>query len=480
MLGTWTDQLVGLVSPKAMRTRQAHRRAYRVVQDLEKRHGYEGASRGRKTAGWRTSQQSANAAIEVDGQLLRDRARDLVRNNPWAARGLQVLATNVVGSGIRPQLRLEDDDRRRELEDTWSRWAESTACDAAGLTNFYGLQEQVVRAAAEGGGCLVRRRWRRPEDGFEVPLQLELLEVDYLDDDLDRELAGGGKIIGGIQYGAFGQLEGYHLRYDHPGDRYLRRYESRFVPAAEVLHVFKSKRPGQLLGVTEFAPAILSLFELKELTDAHLAQQKVAACFGALITKNAEEDDLGPTEDDPEAVGGEPGEEIERLGPATVQYLEPGEDVQFGSPPRAEGLEPMVQTHLRAVASALGISFEALTNDYRQVPFSAARMSWGESERNFEGWRRHALVPQFCTPAWGWFSEALELATGQPAGVRPTWSSPRRLMLDPVKEASAARSLLDAGLISKAEWWRQHGYEPDRMRAEVSQDREAAENAAEA
>ena len=479
MLERFADDLVGLVSPKRKLQRLRYRHAAEAVDRLMGRDGYEGASRGRRMAGWHTSQQSANAAIEVDGQLLRDRARDLVRNNPWAARGLQVLATNVVGSGIRPQLRVEDDGQRRELEDAWARWAESTDCDAAGQHNFYGLQEQVVRAAAEGGGCLVRRRFRRASDGLEIPMQLELLEVDYLDDHLDRELEGGGKILGGIEFDVLGRLRGYHLRYEHPGDRYLRSFESRFVPASEVLHVFRAKRAGQVLGVTEFAPAITSLKELKELTDAHLVQQKIAACFGALVTKDPAEDELAEALPDAEAAGGEPGDELERLGPGLIQYLNPGEDVKFGDPPRADGLEPMVQTHLRAIASSLGISFEALTNDYRQVPFSAARMSWGESERTFDSWRRGAVVPSFCAPVWRWWADARFLATGQEVDVRPTWSSPRRLMLDPVKEATGAATLIDNGLLSRDEWWRQHGYEPDRMRTEVSRDRERQEKPSE-
>lgn len=37
--------------------------------------------------------------------------------------------------------------------------------DAAGLTDFYGLQALAYRAMLEGGETLIRLRYRRPEDG---------------------------------------------------------------------------------------------------------------------------------------------------------------------------------------------------------------------------------------------------------------------------------------------------------------------------
>jgi capsid protein len=68
--------------------------------------GYDGAARGRRTEGWRAPGSSADTEIGVAGALLRDRMRDLVRNNPHAAKAVAVLVNNIIGAGIMPRPRV--------------------------------------------------------------------------------------------------------------------------------------------------------------------------------------------------------------------------------------------------------------------------------------------------------------------------------------------------------------------------------------
>jgi capsid protein len=62
---------------------------------------------------------------------------------------------------------------------------------------------------------------------------------------------------------------------------------------------------------------------------------------------------------------------------------------------------------LRAIATGLGLTYEDLTGDYTNMPFSAARMSrlrhWA---RVVDDWRWRLLIPQFCDPVWDWAMEA--------------------------------------------------------------------------
>ena len=48
---------------------------------------YDGAKLGRRTKNWHTPSTSALAESRVSLQRLRDRSRDLIRNNPYAAHG---------------------------------------------------------------------------------------------------------------------------------------------------------------------------------------------------------------------------------------------------------------------------------------------------------------------------------------------------------------------------------------------------------
>ena len=282
---------------------------------------YEGAKMGRRTDGWVSTGSDANAEIGSARTRLVARSRDLVRNNPYAARAIKALTANVVGCGIVPRA----DDR---TDEAWARWADQA--DAAGRTDFYGLEALICRTLVESGEVLVRRRMRRPSDGMDVPMQLEVLEPDYLDTtkDVSRVEAAGGYIQQGIEFDAIGRRRGYWLFRNHPGSQAIvarSSSESRFIPADEILHIYEPLRPGQIRGVPWFAAAIIKLRDLDEFDEARLIKAKIEACFAAFVTTDDDAATLGEAEIDPET-----GRRIESFEPGMVEYLQPGRDVKFG------------------------------------------------------------------------------------------------------------------------------------------------------
>ena len=96
---------------------------------------------------------------------MRSRSRDMVRRNAWASNAIESFVGNCVGTGIKPQSRHLDAAVKRRIQELWLRWTDNA--DAAGLTDFYGLQALVCRSTVEGGECLVRIRERRPEEPAE-------------------------------------------------------------------------------------------------------------------------------------------------------------------------------------------------------------------------------------------------------------------------------------------------------------------------
>src|SRR5512144_1061582 len=140
----WLDRAVGYVAPQAGLRRARHRAAMAALA-----RSYEGARVGRRTEGWVVAGTSANAEIGTALSRLRDRSRDLVRNNPYAAKATHAVVSNLVGTGILPRARSADAGANESADKLWARFAE--ACDADGLTDFSGLQALVVRAMAESG-----------------------------------------------------------------------------------------------------------------------------------------------------------------------------------------------------------------------------------------------------------------------------------------------------------------------------------------
>ena len=135
--------------------------------------GYAAAHDHRASA-WAPSGGSANAEVGMAAATVARRARDAVRNDSYASRIVDLWTGNAVGAGI--TTRWPDDAHGR----AWQRWAESTACDAEGRLDLYGLQALVMRAVVESGECFVQFLLARPTASNPIGLRLQVLESDHL------------------------------------------------------------------------------------------------------------------------------------------------------------------------------------------------------------------------------------------------------------------------------------------------------------
>ena len=454
----WLDSAIGWISPTAGLRRARARAAMQIVETQRRR--YEGASAGRRTDGWLTSGGDANAEISSANARLRTRSRDLVRNNAYAAKAVQALTSNVIGGGIVPRA----DDRTDTL---WARW--SDRADASGLTDFYGLQSLIMRTVVELGSALVRLRIRQPDDALAVPFQLQVMEPDHLDGSKDMlVLPNGGLIHQGIQFDALGRRQGYWLYPRHPGSQGLPgsgTFESRFVPADEILHIFDPLRPGQANGVPWFAPAIIKLQDLDGYDAAELMRKKIEACFAAFVTSAEEDTPLGAATTDSE------GNRIEEFEPGMVEYLRPGSDVKFGEPKATGGYGEYMRVQLHAVAAAVGLTYELLTGDLSQVNFSSARIGLIEFRRRVKQIQTQILLPQLLLPVWSWFVDI-----GQAAGaldmrrnrIGVKWTYPKFEAVEPLKDAMADLTRIRSGTLTLAEAQAAAGFDPADMLAEIA------------
>lgn len=457
---SWLDRTIDAVAPQ---WGLARARA-RAAQTLLKRH-YEAAASGRRTQGWSRSTGDANSMVGAALANVRATARDLVRNNAHAASAVQTIADQVVGWGIVPK---PTPANVRALA-AWREWAETTACDADGRCDFYGLQKLVIRTVVESGECLIRRRIRRPEDGLPIPLQIQVLEPDYLDTSkTNLRTAGGRRVINGVEFDGIGRRVAYHLFPEHPGSpMYGGTTASVPVPAESVLHVYAQTRPGQVRGMSWFAPVVLKMKDFDEYDDAQLMKQKIAACLSVIVTDSS---GLG------EPLGSVDAESptIDSLEPGAIIRRPPGETIEVVQPPRTAEFADYTEITLRAVATGLGVTYEDLTGDYTDLPFSAARMSRLRQWARVEDWRWQMLIPQFCDPAWVWAMEAAAIA-GLVGEVRPraAWTAPPLPMIDPSAEGLAYQRNVRSGIMSLSEALRERGYDPEETLEELRRDFES-------
>lgn len=459
------EKIIEFFSPALALRRE---RARSAVGQLRRFDAASGTHRGKALRGTGTS---ADAEIKAQTARIRARAREQVRNNAWAKKGPQVLRTNTVGKGIRPAINHKSKVATRKAKELWKAWADKTGCDFYGKNNFYGIQRLVMNHLAVDGEVFVylRRVPRWKELGLPMPIQLQVLEVDYLDTSKHFERTDGrNSVINGIEYDSDGRVVAYHLFKNHPGDAFVaNEYETARHPASDILHIFRQDRAGQSRGFSELAAVLMRLHDLDAYEDAQLYRQKVAACFTAFIT--ADSDGL------PGTTKTESGFDLERLEPGIVERLAPGEEITFSSPPETRSYDEFTRSVLRGVSAGLGITYESLTNDLSGVNFSSGRMGWVEMGRAIQEWQE-LLENQLCDPVWDFFLKAAQIGRALPKGGRfnVTWTSPRREMLDPTKETAGYRDQVRAGFRTRKSVIREMGLDPDEvMREQVEEKNEA-------
>ncbi len=450
----WLDRAVGFLSPQLALRRLRARTAHQLLQ----RH-YEAATVGRRTQHWYRTTTDANAALGPYLGKTRDAARDLVRNNPYAESALATIVDNWIGWGI-----VAAEANKHEA---WKRWSSTTACDADGRNDLIGLQKLTARTVAESGEVLVRRRWRRVEDGLPLPLQLQILEPDFIDTNKELTLVNGTRIVQGVEFDPLGRRAAYWLFRSHPGATGSSTAGAIFgasyrVPAEDVLHIFKPGRPGQVRAPSWFAPVLLKFKDFDELDDAQLMKQKIAACL-AIITS-----DVDGTAPPLGTIDGET-PTIDNIEPGAILNVPPGRNVTVVQPPQVSEYGPFAQTQLRGLATGLHIAYEDLTGDYTNLPFSAARMSRLRHWAKVQDWRWRISVLQFLDPVWTWAMQASAIM-GIPPIESTEWTAPPLPMIEPDKEGLAIQRNIRNGITTLSEEIRARGYNVTEFLDELEED----------
>lgn len=450
----YLDRALGAIAPAW----QLKRERARIAATALARH-YESAQGGRRTSGWNRSRQDANAVTGPAAGRLRSTARDMVRNQALAESALSTIVDASIGWGIAAKF------DNAAAQASFDRWANSTSVSVDGRSDFYALQQLIMRSVVQDGECLVRRHIGRPDDSGNIPLQLQVLEADFLDADKNTftGVGNGNRVVNGVEIDAMGRRAAYWLFREHPGAQQGTMPVSERVPASEILHVYRQDRPGQLRGVTWFAPVMLAMKDLDDYSDASLMKAKVAACLSVLVT-------------DPDGSGAPMGMatgdngEVDSLEPGMIVNLPGGKTVSVVNPPQTTDYDAYTKTYLRAIAAGIGIGVEDLTGDYSGMPFSAARMSRLRFHARVDSWRWRMFVPAFLDPVAAWVLQAARIAGQVEGETAVRWTPPPFQAIEPDKEFLAVQRGIRNGLMTLSEAIRERGFDPDTHLAELAAD----------
>ena len=452
----------------------AKKRKAQSAQAAPRRRMYQGAQFSRLTADWVTSNTSADSEVYGSAQKLRDRARQLCRDNDYARQALRAIEGNVIGQGIpfQSQVRMQrggklDTGINDAIEAAWKRWSYAQHCHTGGKLCFADIERLVIRACAESGEVFVRLV-RQSFGGSTIPLAMEVIEADQLDDGLNGRSQQGNEIRMGVEVDGWGRPIAYHFLAYHPGDyqfsnQQISTQRHKRIPAEEVIHLYRSERPGQTRGVTWFASAIQRLHHLAGYEQAEVVRARASSALMGFIT-SPEGELIGDDVMD--------GERVSNFEPGVFKYLNPGEEITVPSLDAPDGqFEPFLRAMLRAMAAGIGCSYETISRDFSTSNYSSSRLSLIEDRdhwRILQSW----LIENFHRRV---FSEWLDLAVLSNALALPGYEQqPERFKaarwmprgwawVDPAKEVAAYKEAVRCGFKTLADVVAEQGGDLDEL-----------------
>jgi lambda family phage portal protein len=433
---------------------------------------YAAAQMGRLVGDWFPVGVDVNALVSRASPLVRERTRQLVRDFPAFARATNSLATYVVGGGIRFQSRALTPQgevakkTRQSIEDMWRRWMDEA--DVSGSVayspHFYELMSLAKRQDVEQGEIFAVFQPHHAGRKTYLDMGVALYESERLAG-LNAKAEGGNKIHDGVEYDAItGSPVAFHFIEDTLIYRTVR------VPAENVIFGLDRRRPGQLRGITPFAPALMLARDLAMTMDAEIDAAKLASKWLAVVkTQDSEAFQNGRAVE-------KNGKPIEYLENAIIEYLEPGEDIEIQSHQRGgESFQGFCRFVLRLIAITADLPYEILSGDYTGMNYTTLRVGRNDFSQQIAPIQdRH--VRHFCQPI---FRRVLERAVLQGrvdlpgywndpwSYQRGVWISPGMKEVDPLREVKAAIEKIKGGLGSPQKYIMSLGDDPDEVLSDL-------------
>lgn len=454
---------------------------FRKQKPVRKR-GFDGARQGRLFSDFVTSQQSADSELRYNLKTLRNRTRELSRNNEYARRYLHLIKTNVVGErGATLQVKKVNDDGSLDtigntiIEREWRRWSSVGNCTVDGRLSFTDAQALVAESMARDGETLVRvLNFPGNEDRF----ALEFLEPDLIDEEKNEVAANGNEIRMGVELDQYRRPVAYHMLTQHPGDYTFTHYDRRTtrVEAENILHLFMPDRAQQTRGSPWMSTAISSLKMLHGYREAELVAARTAASKMGFFVSRSGDGFMGDDLEDDEIP-------VTECSPGSFFQLPKDVEFQTFDPTHpTSAFADFEKSILRGIASGLGVSYHSLANDLTQTSYSSIRQGTIE-DRDFYKTIQTYLIDHFVRPVFHkWLLNAFTIGrVNLPIDKFDLFHSaaqfrPRGFQwVDPQKEISAHVVALQNGLISMQDVANLYGRDVEEVFAQISRDKALAD-----
>jgi len=452
-------------------------------QKARRRRSYAGARGGRLFSDFIASSNSADTEMRFNLEVLRNRSREMVRDNEFAKRYMNLLKTNVVGEqGFQLQLKARNSDGTLDaagntiIENAFKQWGRLGNPTADGRMSWLDCQKFVMESMARDGEVFVKKlRGNKYHNGFGV----QFLEADLIDEKKNETLPNGNEIRMGIEMDKAHRPVAYHVLTVHPGDRYYYSSQSQKhvrVPADEMMHIYMPIRTHQARGEPFMASAMSAMKHLQAYREAEVIAARIAASKMGILTSPGGEEYVGDDVHDDYM----PVIDVE---PGSFHQLPAGYGMEMFDPKHpTTGFGEFESAMLRGVASGLNVSYAALSSDLSSVNYSSIRQGALDERDGYRSLQMF-MIQHFVEPVFReWLSSAMDFG----AIPIPTTKFEKFIdnthfrgrgwnWVDPLKEMNAAVVGLNNGILSMQDVAAHYGRDAEETFNQISRDKELAQ-----
>lgn len=453
----------------------------------QKRSIFAGAEQTRLTFDWVVSSLSADGELRSGNlQLLKNRARELQRNNAIIRHYLYLATTNVIGAdGMRIQGQLTQVDgtldpvRNAALERAWNTWSESVS--TCGRLSRVQFEKLALKTLATDGEVFIQKVNVDAEHN-RYGFAMRIIDTDQVDMDYNRPAGRGGRgervneVRMGVELDELGKPVAFYVWTAHPTDNTAVNRERIRIDASEIIHVYDPERAGQTRGYSWLNSVMGPLKMLEGYQESELVASRInSSKMGFLRYTDAAAAQL-EVQATPLYYEAEAG---------SLQMLPPGVEFQEWNPTHPNNAyDAYTKGVLREVAAGLGVSYNALANDLEKVNYSSLR-SGMLMER--DQWRslQHLFIAKVYRPVFTAWAERAALSPEWPEELDrfTDYSGAARFIprgwdwVDPLKDADASIKAIDAGLKSYTEVLAEKGVDFESVVAQRVREKQILEAA---
>jgi len=437
---------------------------------------YVAGGHSQELSGFNPRLRSADTEVMQSRDRIVARSRDLDRNSGLINGGVDRRVDAVVGSNI--WLKLKPDfaamGLSAEWADEWSTkvealfrvWGKSSrfVCDVERHHHFGGMVQLAYRHfVVDGSACAPLYMLDR---GSPMQTAVLILDPDRLSN--PKGAPDSDQIRGGVELDEWGAEVAYHVRNSHPADvpgsyksaEWTRIARETSTGRPLFVRAINKRRAHQHHSIGRLASAMSRITQQGLADKTELQAQITNAVFGlyAKTGRSADEmaESMAPAEDglpvDGDGARADFYEQADlTFGGVRVAVVPKDDEIKTLTAERASTNFVAFQKYiLQAIASALGISYEQLSNDWSGINYSSARTLLNEIWRGLLA-DRHLFTQMFCTPIFAaWLEEAvardlIEIPGGKAmfyvwrdALTQCEWIGPGRGIIDRKKEADGS------------------------------------------